>query len=288
MSNLELAPGDTLNNASLMEAFSVGISGGMRRSHTMNSLVIVSDHTRGIYEDRWDGETLHYTGMGLHGDQPIDRTQNKTLAQSRSNGVEVHLFEVFQRGKYIYQGRVELAADPYEERQLDDDGKERRVWMFPVRLIGTDSPIPLTAEDWATHEERQAKKAKRLTLAELLQRLKAGNRRPPRRSTTGTQYSRDHVVKEIVLRLAQGFCQLCGTKAPFSKRGGAPYLETHHIVWLAKGGLDEIENTVALCPNCHRKMHVLNRPQDRKKLVHIAKTHRSKAESASKKRTMAP
>ncbi|WP_296863638.1 HNH endonuclease [Thermosyntropha sp.] len=29
-----------------------------------------------------------------------------------------------------------------------------------------------------------------------------------------------------------------------------------HIEWLSRGGTDTIDNTVALCPNCHRKMHV--------------------------------
>jgi 5-methylcytosine-specific restriction protein A len=43
-------------------------------------------------------------------------------------------------------------------------------------------------------------------------------------------------------------------------------LECHHVVWLAEGGDDHIENTVALCPNCHRRMHVLNAPADREKL----------------------
>jgi 5-methylcytosine-specific restriction enzyme A len=37
-------------------------------------------------------------------------------------------------------------------------------------------------------------------------------------------------------------------------------------VWLAKGGEDTIANTVALCPNCHRKMHVLNRKLDKEQL----------------------
>ena len=35
-------------------------------------------------------------------------------------------------------------------------------------------------------------------------------------------------------------------------------METHHIEWLSKGGSDTIDNTVALCPNCHKKMHILN------------------------------
>ena len=43
---------------------------------------------------------------------------------------------------------------------------------------------------------------------------------------------------------------------------GKPYLEAHHIIWLAKGGADEIENVVALCPNCHKKMHIVAEPAD--------------------------
>lgn len=52
----------------------------MRRSISTNTLVIVSDHTKSIYEDRWIGNVFHYTGMGLTGDQRIDATQNKTVA----------------------------------------------------------------------------------------------------------------------------------------------------------------------------------------------------------------
>ena len=47
---------------------------------------------------------------------------------------------------------------------------------------------------------------------------------------------------------------------------GKPFLESHHIVWLSKGGEDTVENSTALCPNCHRKMHMLNLRRDIKKL----------------------
>ncbi|WP_408869546.1 HNH endonuclease [Commensalibacter communis] len=43
---------------------------------------------------------------------------------------------------------------------------------------------------------------------------------------------------------------------------GVPYLETHHIQWLSRGGSDKLENMVALCPNCHKKMHILNDEKD--------------------------
>ena len=32
-----------------------------------------------------------------------------------------------------------------------------------------------------------------------------------------------------------------------------------------------IENTVALCPNCHKKMHVVDDPQDKNKLMRVNK-----------------
>ena len=60
---------------------------------------------------------------------------------------------------------------------------------------------------------------------------------------------------------------LCEQEAPFKNTKGEPYLETHHVVWIAKGGEDTIENTVALCPNCHRKMHVVDSEIDRMKLL---------------------
>ena len=78
---------------------------------------------------------MHYTGMGLSGDQSIDYAQNKTLAESRTNGVDVHLFESYEPKEYIYRGQVQLAGDPYYGRQKDEAGKERRVVKFPLRLL---------------------------------------------------------------------------------------------------------------------------------------------------------
>ena len=68
-----------------------------------------------------------------------------------------------------------------------------------------------------------------------------------------------------------GKCELCRQPAPFQKKNGEPYLETHHIIWLAKGGEDTVNNTVALCPNCHKKMHSLNLQSDVKQLKEAIK-----------------
>lgn len=55
---------------------------------------------------------------------------------------------------------------------------------------------------------------------------------------------------------------MCDLPAPFKDKKGRPYLESHHVIWLADDGADTIENAVALCPNCHRKMNSLNLEED--------------------------
>lgn len=65
-------------------------------------------------------------------------------------------------------------------------------------------------------------------------------------------------VAAYVKERANGICQLCNKPAPFYNKTGEPFLECHHVVWIARGGIDEISNAVALCPNCHRKMHILD------------------------------
>ncbi|MCD8189512.1 MAG: HNH endonuclease [Clostridiales bacterium] len=45
-------------------------------------------------------------------------------------------------------------------------------------------------------------------------------------------------------------------------KNGEPYLEVHHVVWLSRGGADSLDNTVALCPNCHARVHILDAQED--------------------------
>jgi len=131
----QLQIGQIISNGELSTIFKCGNMGGMRRSHATNTLVIISDYTKGLYQDKWIGGTLHYTGMGKQGDQGIYRAQNATLAGCNQNGVDVHLFEVIDPGEYIYCGHVQLVGAPYTEMQLDDNGVPRLVWMFPVRPV---------------------------------------------------------------------------------------------------------------------------------------------------------
>ncbi|WP_333481901.1 HNH endonuclease [Enterococcus faecium] len=68
--------------------------------------------------------------------------------------------------------------------------------------------------------------------------------------------------------LQKGICQLCQEKGPFIK-DGVPYLHCHHIEYLSQGRKDVIENCIALCPNCHARIHELELPDDKEKLLKI-------------------
>lgn len=69
------------------------------------------------------------------------------------------------------------------------------------------------------------------------------------------QYQRSRAVREYVLTRSAGFCEGCGESAPFEDSNGEPYLHAHHVNELSEGGSDSPENVVALCPNCHYRVH---------------------------------
>jgi len=260
-----LKNGDEINNQELCNIFKCGPQGGMRKSNTTQTLTIVSNHIKSVYDDRWIDEVFHYTGMGMKGDQSLEFMQNKTLAQSDINGINVHLFEVFVSKIYTYMGSVILSNKPYTEIQPDENGNNRNVWMFPLKLtINETLAVPL--KKIIDLSEKKIRKAKRLSDKELKKRAENSSKKIGSRKVVSTQFERSVWVAENAKRKAKGICQLCNQPAPFVNLNKEPYLETHHIEWLSKGGEDSIENTVALCPNCHRKVHVLDLASDRKKL----------------------
>jgi len=257
-----IQPGDILTNDELMMHFKCSPQGGMRRSHRTKSLVLISDHTKAIYEDRWIDNIFHYTGMGLTGNQRLSFQQNKTLANSKTIDIRVFLFEVFEKGKYVFIGEVELSGEPYLEKQPDIKNNIRDVYVFPLKLKEIQNAPLIKKELIEKKEAIIQKKTKKLNIDQLELRAKYSLKGVGKRDVTTTTYERNQYVAELAKRKAKGICQLCSQPAPFRNISGEPYLETHHIDWLSNGGQDIIENTTALCPNCHRKMHILNLPED--------------------------
>lgn len=269
--NHGLEIGQRLSTYEIQEIFKHNRYRGMRYSKTTNTLVIISNHYESPYDDRWINGTFHYNGMGLKGNQKLSFMQNKTLAESNENGVEVFLFEIFDdtSNKYIFIGPMVLIDEPYVERQLDVDNDMRDVWVFPLKplLYNADEPlIPIEVLQKVADSKTKKKYISKLTINELKSRAKIFRGPCSSRKTTVTYFERNKYVSSYVKKRTNGFCDLCEMPAPFLGPDGEPYLEAHHIIWLSNGGEDSIENMVALCPNCHRKMHVQNLPSDLNKL----------------------
>ena len=261
--NPKIKIGDEVSNEEMRTIFQCGNMGGMRRSKKTGTLVIISDDTKGLYKDVWKNGILHYTGMGKVGDQVLNGNQNRTLYDSEVNGVEVHLFEVLKKTVYTYRGVMVLADTPYQSEQLDETGKIRKVWMFPLKPV-----------DKMVLEERREpseKELKKYSNEELARRAKIKTLGTKICKTDTITYYRDPYLKEMVKRIADGKCQYCGNNAPFFDQNNDPYLEEHHVKRLADGGSDTMDNVVAICPNCHRKVHVLNELKDQEFLLKVAK-----------------
>lgn len=260
----DLTPGTILNNVELCDYFGCSPQGGMRRSLKTNTLVIITSPIQSIYEDKWIGDELHYTGMGQVGDQEL-KSQNKTLAESKKNGISVHLFEVFIDKQYTYRGEVTLSKPPYQIEQPDRNDNPRFVWVFPVKLIDPRSTLNIETVVVAS-QKKQRKYKKKTTEQLLLESQATAQIEVGYRNTQSKYYIRSDAIVQLAKRLAEGICQLCDQPAPFKDKNGEPYLETHHIEWLARGGADTVENTVALCPNCHKRMHIVDSEADKLKL----------------------
>ncbi|QVK21805.1 HNH endonuclease [Mycoplasmatota bacterium] len=265
----ELILGKSYNNYEIINTFQCSEQGGMRRSHKTNTLVIVSDHTKPLYDDRWDEEgVLHYTGMGKSGAMDIDFAQNRTVKESGVNSTEMHLFEVFDSStntKYVYRGIIELYAQPYQDNQIGEDGNLRKAWIFPLlpRHRFTVNSIRLKKIG-----DEKDKTAARMSDEVINKYAKSRSNQPPSKRIARTVIvNRDPIVKEFVKRRANGRCDLCDEDAPFKVKEKIPYLEVHHIIQLADDGPDTIYNAVALCPNCHRKVHYALETQDRVKML---------------------
>lgn len=119
------------------------------------------------------------------------------------------------------------------------------------------NPTYIVSEnDFYLNRQLEEKEVKKLTIVELEERIINNRKEVERINLTASKFNRNPYVVEYAKRLANGICQDCKQPAPFVNRlTNEPFLETHHITPLAQGGPDTIENTIAICPNCHRKRH---------------------------------
>ena len=122
-------------------------------------------------------------------------------------------------------------------------------WKYPAHDIPSKNSFDEAYQ-------MQFEELKAISKDELKRRLENFSRKPDKIEVLTHAYMRNPYVVIEVLNRSEGICELCKNAAPFIRKSdGTPYLEIHHLVPLSEGGEDTLENAIALCPNCHRKMH---------------------------------
>lgn len=181
--------------------------------------------------------------------------------------------------KYILEGTIEITENdirdsemvasidfPYTlekmeqlQSQLEKEGKfTKRVAEETKKRIDkikklecidselrSESDDELPTDEYETEEEEIATSDK--TFEELYEYWKQKHQ--------GVKVKRNPVVSGITKKRAidedgNYCCELCGAKSFESSA-----FDSHHMIPLNIGGVDNIYNTVCLCPNCHRLIH---------------------------------
>lgn len=285
INNMEISDfivGGVYTHLEVNEGFKVTWQRGIAKSNELNSLVLFSKHTsENPYEDKWVGGKLHYTGEGLTGDQSLERGNNKILAESDSID-NIYLFEVLIPKQYIYRGRVALSDEPYAVQEKGANGQIRIAYKFPLTLIDGDSFIDISTLETSRKRKLVSYKKQQNSMSDsdletMAKNISSVNEQmyshaedgnvSSYRTVTTKSYERDLYIAQYVKKIANGICSLCEQPAPFIGKDGEPFLHSHHIEYLSNGGKDVIENCIAVCPNCHAKIHTLEDPKDKQKLL---------------------
>ncbi|MEI7196916.1 HNH endonuclease signature motif containing protein [Pectobacterium versatile] len=127
---------------------------------------------------------------------------------------------------------------------------------YVSKVSEPDDFIDEVIEEHIKFQEQVIKAASDSTAARRKRLAKSAQRDPAFSIKKTKVYYRNPDVVAERLHLAKGICEECKEKAPFIRKSdGKPYLEVHHRISLSQGGADSVENTIAVCPNCHRQVH---------------------------------
>ena len=205
-------------------------------NHQMNK-ASASDYIRN-FRQLMSAEVYHRT-MSLMGTryylQKISEDFGDTYLENALKSTQLHI---------QYYGSLENGGDLPGLRKLVAEYLERLSQISDPVLIDGEMDI-LDQIERSMRDSHAARQA----------RLHRADTTPETVYITVTAYKRNPDVVAERLIQAGGICEKCKQPAPFIKKDNTPYLEVHHRVPLGEGGKDELANTMALCPNCHREAH---------------------------------
>ena len=203
----------------------------------------------GKYANSWltPKSLLKYYFYSITKDFSPDYKYNKAIIDS--GATPIYAFVRDQEGDdFVLEGIFR-----YVDSHQDDSGAR---WFELAKRDSSSLPVLVNESEYNSDLSAKVEKALQGSKADRRARLRAANNRPRAITVVTTNYSRNPDVIAEVLDRAMGLCEGCRNPAPFPRRSnGTPYLEVHHVIQLADGGDDTVDNAMALCPNCHRKRH---------------------------------
>ncbi|WP_409304708.1 HNH endonuclease [Peribacillus sp. SCS-155] len=214
----------------------------------LKAIFIKATLENGKYKNEWlvQNEVLKYYFYSLKNKFSTEYEVNKAILSSKVKNIPIYVF--------IKEGTICTLSGIFEfvTYTIEPDNS---MWftLKKVDIYKVDNPV----NEIEYERDFTEKVVKSLSdVAGRKQRLKIAPKTPGIIKVVTTNFKRNPDVVAEVLDRADGVCEFCGNDAPFVRASnGTPYLEVHHVIPLALGGEDTIENAMALCPNCHREAH---------------------------------
>ena len=163
---------------------------------------------------------------------------------------ELHKFEPNKRfGRFIDGGSLKDRLDRIRSKINESNN-------MVVGKVFSEDEVYVESEKYNNEWLKSIESSRKDSKEKRLLRLNSAKKKPDIVKTITLQYKRNPDVVIEVLERANGICEGCNNTAPFLRvSDGTPYLEVHHKIPLSQNGDDTVENAIALCPNCHAKMH---------------------------------
>lgn len=284
-----LGPKTNVKRKQILQSFHISYS--EERIVYAGKLIVFLDYFKNdLKYDLWkNGTVLHLHGTGKYKEKndiqnltPVD----KALYYLDRNGMEVHLFWAEKPDNYRY-GQVLLQQNvPYQIKELDMDGEEKYIWVFPLLPMKS---YRMEKKYWLLdfNAKNVMRKIEKKTPEEIFQNMiadertlnevnsmnfdvselefeylgKAKEKQAPKVVNGISVYNRSKKVAFNALLRAAFKCEIDKNHQSFiRKNSNQRYMEPHHLVPLAYShefdiSLDVEENIVSLCSNCHNQLH---------------------------------
>ncbi|CAJ1314747.1 NUDIX domain-containing protein [Paenibacillus nuruki] len=205
----------------------------------------------GNYSNEWiiKDEKLKYYFYSRSGKFSEKYVYNSAILNSKASNIPIYVF--------IKEGTILNLNGIYEYESHDSDLANGSMWFILNKISSLEIQNLITDAEYIRETQLGVEYSINTDSVERKIRLANAIKIPESFSVVTKAFKRNADVIVEVLRRANGICENCLQKAPFIRASNnTAYLEVHHIIPLADGGEDTLENAIAVCPNCHREAHL--------------------------------